>query len=234
MTCVVSTGLQTSKIRVLYPGVDAESLKSDDDQRAVVRAKYNLPARYFVFLGTLQPRKNIRRLVQAFVQWQRQSGDSDTHLVLAGGKGWLFDERWLHDATHVKLLGYIDEADKGALLSQALALVYPSLYEGFGFPVIEAMLCGTPVIASKTSSLPELVGDAGILVDPSGYHRNQRSHDSHNRRRSAARNIDPTRETAGSPLYLGSVFTAAYGYLCRNRAQEISVTFAICYNDKAK
>ena len=159
-------GTSANKIRVLYPGVDAEPLKSDDDLRAVVRAKYNLPARYFIFLGTLQPRKNIKRLVKSFVQWQWQNGDHDTHLVLAGGKGWLFDERWLHDATHVKLLGYFDEADKGALLSQALALVYPSLYEGFGFPVIEAMLCGTPVIASKTSSLPELVGDAGILVDP--------------------------------------------------------------------
>ena len=81
-------------------------------------------------------------------------------------KSRLFDDSWLASADKVRVTGYIDEADKGGLLAGATALVFPSLYEGFGFPVLEAMHCGTPVIASNTSSLPELVGDAGLLVDP--------------------------------------------------------------------
>ena len=92
--------------------------------------------------------------------------DSDTALVLAGAKGWLFDDSWLEGADKVRITGYIDEADKGGLLAGAIALVFPSLYEGFGFPVLEAMHCGAPVIASSSSSLPELIGDAGLLVDP--------------------------------------------------------------------
>ena len=152
-----------NKIRVVYPGVDAAPLQN----RAEVRSKYNLPPRYFLFIGTLQPRKNIQGIVQAFAQWQRRHNDQETALVLAGGKGWLFDEAWLQDVRNIRRLGYINEADKGGLLGGALALVFPSLYEGFGFPVIEAMICGAPVIASHTSSLPELIGDAGLLADPS-------------------------------------------------------------------
>ncbi len=89
-----------------------------------------------------------------------------TALVLAGGQGWLYDPAWTSGVDGVHLTGYIDDVDKGALYEGALALVFPSLYEGFGFPVLEAMTCGTPVIASNTSSLPELVGSAGLLVDP--------------------------------------------------------------------
>lgn len=159
-------GTSPSKIRVLYPGVDAHALAFDAADCARLRQRYQLPERFFLFIGSLQPRKNISGLVQAFARWQDQHGDRETSLVLAGGKGWLFDESWLAGAENLRMLGYIDEGDKGALLSQALALVLPSLYEGFGFPVIEAMTCGTPVIASETSSLPELVGDAGLLVDP--------------------------------------------------------------------
>jgi glycosyltransferase involved in cell wall biosynthesis len=145
------------KIRVVYPGVE----KPD------VRARHDLilPERYFLFIGTLQPRKNIARIVQAYAQY-RQSTANPAALVLAGGKGWLYDDHWVEGIDGVYLPGYIDEADKGALMAGALALVFPTLYEGFGFPVIEAMHCGTPVIASNTSSLPELVGDAGIQVNP--------------------------------------------------------------------
>jgi len=78
----------------------------------------------------------------------------------------LFDPAWVRGVENIYPIGYIDEADKGALLRQAIALIFPTLHEGFGFPVVEAMLCGTPVIASTTSSLPELVGDAGMLVNP--------------------------------------------------------------------
>ena len=159
-------GTRGEKIRVAYPGLDGGRLSSAQRDTNAVRAKYQLPARYFAFVGTLQPRKNIGRLVKAFRLWRETHADADTALVLAGAKGWLFDDSWLDGADQVRVIGYIDEADKSGLLAGAIALVFPSLYEGFGFPVLEAMHCGTPVIASKTSSLPELVGDAGLLVDP--------------------------------------------------------------------
>ena len=155
-----------AKIRAVYPGVEGDSYSSAKSDTEAVRAKYQLPARYFAFVGTLQPRKNIKRLILAFRWWQEAHADSDTALVLAGAKGWLFDDSWLAGADKVRVTGYIDEADKRGLLAGAIALVFPSLYEGFGFPVLEAMHCGAPVIASNSSSLPELVGDAGLQVDP--------------------------------------------------------------------
>ena len=154
-------GTSPEKIRVIYPGVDQLNITN----RETIRQKYELPDTYFLFLGTLQPRKNIKRIIQAFTMWKQQT-PSDIALVLAGGKGWLFDETWLQGTSDVILTGYIDEVDKGALYAESLGLVFPTLYEGFGFPVIEAMHCHTPVIASNTSSLPELVGEAGLLVDP--------------------------------------------------------------------
>lgn len=159
-------GTSPEKIHVVYPGVDSEPLRESLNRVAEVRTKYQLPERYFLFIGTLQPRKNIERIIQAFGQWQSQSGNNQTALVLAGAKGWLFDEAWLSHAENVILTGYIDDGDKGALLAGAIALIFPSLYEGFGFPVIEAMHCGTAVVASNTSSLPELVAEAGLLVNP--------------------------------------------------------------------
>jgi glycosyltransferase involved in cell wall biosynthesis len=149
------------KIRVVYPGVTAPPPGDLD----AIRARYGLPERYFVFVGTLQPRKNITGLAAAYRRYRARVSDP-AGLVLAGGRGWLFDDDWLRGIEGVQLTGYIDEADKGALYRGALALVFPSLYEGFGFPAIEAMHCGAPVIASNTSSLPELVGEAGRLVDP--------------------------------------------------------------------
>jgi glycosyltransferase involved in cell wall biosynthesis len=155
-------GTSNEKIRVVYPGVEKPSSATPVD----VRQKYGLPERYFLFIGTLQPRKNIARIVQAFQQWKTAHPNDPAGLVLAGGKGWLYDPAWIADVKEVYLPGYIDDADKAALYANALALIFPTLYEGFGFPVIEAMHSGTPVIASNSSSLPELVGDAGLLVDP--------------------------------------------------------------------
>lgn len=155
-------GVESDKIRVVYPGINP--LAVGDIQ--TVRQKYNLPERYFLFVGTLQPRKNIARLVEAYQLWQRQNPGDNAGLVLAGGKGWLYDPAWVEGVEGIHLMGYVDDADKGALYAGALALVFPSLYEGFGFPVLEAMQCGTPVIASNTSSLPELVGEPGLLVNP--------------------------------------------------------------------
>ncbi len=155
-------GTSADKVHIVYPGVDKPFVTDIE----VVRQKYKLPQRYFLFIGTLQPRKNIERLVQAYALWHKQNPTDTAGLVLAGGKGWLYDPAWATEVEGIHLTGYIDDVDKGAIYAGALALVFPSLYEGFGFPVLEAMYCGTPVIASNTSSLPELVGDAGLLVNP--------------------------------------------------------------------
>ncbi|MBN1566000.1 MAG: glycosyltransferase family 4 protein [Anaerolineae bacterium] len=161
-------GANSNKITVIYPGVD-ESLApvTNPAALAAVRQKYGLPARYLLFLGTLQPRKNIARIVQAYAQWQQASAGiyADVALVLAGQQGWLYDPHWTSGVEGVILPGYVDDQDVAALYSGALALLFPTLHEGFGFPVLEAMRCGTPVITSTTSSLPEVAGDAALLVN---------------------------------------------------------------------
>jgi glycosyltransferase involved in cell wall biosynthesis len=160
-------GINANKIRVVYPGYDEGLVPiKDETQLATSRRKYGLPEQYLLFVGTLQPRKNIARLVQAFAQWRSASNNLEVSLVLAGQKGWLYDESWIEGVDGVIVPGYIDEADIASLYSGALALVFPSLFEGFGFPVVEAMRCETPVLCSTTSSLPELAGEAALLVDP--------------------------------------------------------------------
>lgn len=159
-------------MRVVYPGRD-ESLAPivEPMAQARVRASYGLSETYLLYVGTLHPRKNLVRLVQAFARFLRSSMSSDLQLVLAGQKGWLFDEvfaqvRRLGLTERVVLTGYVPDADLPVLLSGALAFVFPSLYEGFGLPVLEAMACATPVVCSNVSSLPEVAGDAALLVDP--------------------------------------------------------------------
>jgi glycosyltransferase involved in cell wall biosynthesis len=163
-------GTPPDKIRVVYPGVEAAPPAPLSLYREGERTLPRLPngewGRYFLFIGTLQPRKNIARLVAAYARWRATHPGDDTRLVLAGGKGWLYDPAWTAGVDGVVMPGYIDDADKPALIAGALALVFPSLYEGFGFPVLEAMHLGVPVICSGTSSLPELAGDAALLVDP--------------------------------------------------------------------
>jgi glycosyltransferase involved in cell wall biosynthesis len=135
---------------------------------APVRQKYGLSQPYLLYLGTLQPRKNLLRLLTAFEQI---SPDFPHHLVLAGRPGWLA-EAILEQASQLNLRqrihlpGYIPQADKAGLLSGATAYVFPSLYEGFGLPVLEAMACGTPVLTSNTTSLPEIAGQAALFVNP--------------------------------------------------------------------
>lgn len=151
-----------AKLRVVYPGVT--SLAPGDP--AAVRRKYRLPRRYFLFLGTLQPRKNLPVIVAAWQRWRAARAQQEAGLVLAGARGRRFDERRFAQLEGVHLPGYIDDGDRGALYAGALALLFPSLHEGFGFPVLEAMHCGTPVITSRSSSLPEVAGGAALLVDP--------------------------------------------------------------------
>ncbi len=159
-------GVSENRIKLVYPGVDDTFSRVTDRERlAAVRARYQLPERYLLFIGTLQPRKNIARIVQAYVRWTATQPDPDVALVLAGPQGWLYDPAWTQGVAGVIQPGYIADEDVAALYSGALALVFPSLHEGFGFPVLEAMQCGTPVITSNTSSLPEVAGDAALLVN---------------------------------------------------------------------
>ncbi len=154
------------KIHVVYPSYDDRLQPVTDSTRiAAVRAKYGIEKDYFFFLGTLQPRKNIERLIRAF-QLFRAESKLEVALVLGGKKGWLFDETWLNGAEDVRLIGYVADVDIAALYSGAVGFVFPSLYEGFGFPILEAMRCQVPVLCSHISSLPELGGDAVLYVDP--------------------------------------------------------------------
>jgi glycosyltransferase involved in cell wall biosynthesis len=157
------------KLHIVPPAIDPQA-QATADQIAAVRAKYHLPEMYFLFVGTLQPRKNIAGLVKAYARYRARHMPllpRDRHelagLVLAGAQGWLYDPSWIAGVEGITVTGYIDEADKAALYAGALALVFPSLYEGFGFPVLEAMQQGTPVLASNNASLPELVSSAGLL-----------------------------------------------------------------------
>lgn len=154
------------KIKVVYPGHD-DSLNPVTDPAVIARAqaKYGIQGAYLFFMGTLQPRKNIQRLVQAYAHW-RTTATEPVQLVLGGKPGWLYDEAWGQGVEGVVLTGYIADEDVAALYSGALAFVFPSLYEGFGFPVLEAMRCETPVLCSNTSSLPELADDAALVIDP--------------------------------------------------------------------
>ncbi len=162
------------KIVVAHPGYDDTLLPvTDPVQIAAVKNRYAIRGDYFLHLGTLQPRKNLSLLVRAFATLQSkiQNPKSKIQLVLAGKKGWLYTElfdqvRRLGLEGQVLFPGYVDDADKPALLSGAIAYVFPSLYEGFGFPALEAQACDTPLMCANTSSLPEVAGDGALLLDP--------------------------------------------------------------------
>ncbi len=138
-----------------------------------IRNKYNIPdAPYVLSLCTLEPRKNIDQAIRAFIKLVQQEAIPDLNLVLVGAKGWKFEK--IFDAIEataaikkrILITGYLADEDLAALYSDALMFVFPSFYEGFGLPPLEAMQCGIPVITSDTSSLPEVVGDAGLMVSP--------------------------------------------------------------------
>ena len=161
--------IDATKISVVYPAASPEFQPMADANRlAAVRSRYGIEGDYILFVGTLHPRKNIARLVEAYVKLKEEH-KIQARLVLTGKLGWLTKET-LRPLERVKegitLTGFVAEVDLPALLSGATAFVLPSLFEGFGLPVLEAMSCGTPVVAANSSSLPEVIGDAGVLVDP--------------------------------------------------------------------
>lgn len=148
--------LDESRIDVVYPGIGSSYNPSSLDEIKRVKIKYSLPDRFILSLGTQEPRKNLERLIEA-------TKNQSLPLVIAGKYGW---GKKVGNPAHVNVLGFVVEEDLPALYSSATVFCYPSLYEGFGFPVLEAMACGTPVVTSNISSLPEIVGDAAVLVDP--------------------------------------------------------------------
>lgn len=156
-----------SKMSVLYPGIGTRFQRIHDQHLlAQVRARYGLPERFLLHVGTIEPRKNLERLIAAFAQVRTKH--PDVGLVLAGKPGWLADSILYaaRETAGVILTGPVADADLPALYTLATGLVYPTLYEGFGFPPLEALACGTPAAASAVSSLPELAGNAMALFDP--------------------------------------------------------------------
>src|SRR5438477_8134827 len=134
-----------------------------------VRTRYELPERYLLAVATTEPRKNLVTLLDAYVQLKNDPGASCPPLVIVGRKGWNCDDilsymAELEDA--IRFPGYVSDEELIALYQMATCLVFPSLYEGFGLPVLEAMAAGCPVITSTTSALPEVAGEAALLVDP--------------------------------------------------------------------
>lgn len=168
-------GIRPSKIEVIQSGIDGRFHEYDrnDPKLLSVKEKYQLPYRFILYLGAFEPRKNIVSVVRAFtaLKKSRHPEFEKLSLVLAGVSGWKEDE--IRDEIesssfrgNIILPGFVDDEDKPALYNLASLFAYPSFYEGFGFPPLEALACGVPVVASNSSSLPEVVGDAGILIDP--------------------------------------------------------------------
>jgi len=163
--------IPAEKIKVIYPGAGnlapARPIDLEETQK-----KYHLPADYFLYVGNLEPRKNVASIILAFDQFLAEHPEYNSYgLVLAGSKGWKFNDvfsAWKSalNKDKIQLLGYVSETEKNCLFARARILIYPSFYEGFGFPVLEAMAAGVPVITSTNSSLPEVAQDAAILINP--------------------------------------------------------------------
>jgi len=166
---VAAYGVPPEKVTVVHEAADPRFCLQPPDTIAAVRARYGLPDRYLLFVGTVEPRKNLTRLLAAF---ETLHADRLTDgLVIVGRRGWLCDDFFAalerspaRDA--VIFPGYVPDEDLPAIYAGAQAFVFPSLYEGFGLPVLEAMACGVPVVTSGASSIPEAGGDAALYCDP--------------------------------------------------------------------
>lgn len=189
-------GIPKEKIKVIYPAIGKEfrPIKDEKEKLEAVKKKYGLPEKFILYFGTIEPRKNIVALIKAFekiknnglnagvdIKWEGFEGFvqkekeffnfNELKLVIAGNKGWLYGDvfKQIEESPYyneIFISGFIDEADRPYLYNLAEAFVYPSFFEGFGFPPLEAMACGIPTAVSKTSSLSEVVGDGAIMFDP--------------------------------------------------------------------
>lgn len=159
-----------ARVTVVYPGVDARFRPLPSDATEPVRRRLGLPDRFLLFVSTLEPRKNLVRLLEAFARFGQGSPDrAEMALVIGGRRGWLYEEIFaavdrLRLRERVRMLDFVDDNDLPALYNLAWAFLYPSIYEGFGLPALEALACGTPTLTANNSSLPEVVGDAAALT----------------------------------------------------------------------
>ncbi len=165
----------SEKIRVIYSGAGKQfhSFEKNNPELFRVKRKYNLPEHFILYLGTIEPRKNIIGIIEAYEKLQTDNQKTLGHckLVIAGSSGWkdkkiknaIFTSKF---RKNIIFAGFVESEDKAALYNLASLFVYPSFFEGFGFPPLEAMKCGTPVIVSNNSSLPEIAGFASVLTDP--------------------------------------------------------------------
>ena len=163
-------GVWPEKVTTVWAGIDTRFAPIPLDEFSRVRAAHGLPGEYILFVGTIEPRKNLEGLMRAYASLVIDLHDAPW-LVIVGRRGWLNDPihalpSALGIADRIQWIEDFPEDDLPALYTGASALCLPSLYEGFGFPVLEAMACGAPVVCSDRSSLPEIAGDAAILVDP--------------------------------------------------------------------
>lgn len=171
-------GIPENKIKVMHLGVDFSLYHTGYETHVLqaVKEKYGIQGDYVLYLGTIEPRKNLQRLIEAYTLLFEQESLHEKRsrvpkLVLAGGNGWLYDDIYrAAEKMRVKKMiiftGYVAEADAPLLMAGAKAFCFPSIYEGFGMPPIEAMACGTPVLAANAASLPEVLGDTVEYIDP--------------------------------------------------------------------
>ena len=166
---VAAYGVPPEKVSVIHEAADPSFRPQPPDLVETARVRYGLPQRYLLFVGTIEPRKNLTRLLSAF-EAVRAEGLSDG-LAIVGRRGWLYEDFFAQlerspARESVVFPGYVPDEDLPVIYAGAQALVFPSLYEGFGLPVLEAMACGTPVAASNASSIPEIGGDAALYFAP--------------------------------------------------------------------
>lgn len=161
-------GVPPERVVVTHDAARAHFVPPDPARLQAFRTRHDLPERFVLSVGTLEPRKNLTGLLDAY---SRVARESNVPLIVGGGKGWLYDAVFqrlealgLRDRVH--FAGYLEEEELPLWYAAATLFVFPSIYEGFGMPPLEAMSCGTPVVTSNSSSLPEVVGDAGLMVSP--------------------------------------------------------------------
>lgn len=171
----VSYGINPQKIEVVISGIseDFEEITKNDPKLIEVKEEYKLPYKFILYLGTMEPRKNITGLIKAYNQLRNlKNSELDKYkLVIAGARGWKYEKIFQEIAgspyqDDIIITGFVCDNDKPYIYNLASLFVYPSFFEGFGFPPLEAIKCGVPVITSNISSLPEVVGNGGVMIDP--------------------------------------------------------------------